>query len=120
MKKNKPKGFSLIEMVVVIVILGILVVLVVPSVTGSLKKGKETKATTDAAQLAAALNMYNTTLPVPIDESGLSDDTLEQELLNSRLLPKLSADYSYVIVNVTYDSTMKLFEAKSNPSLNGY
>ncbi|MGL5979020.1 MAG: type IV pilin protein [Erysipelotrichaceae bacterium] len=48
-KKNKKKGFTLVELIVVIAILGVLAVIMIPSFTGYVAKASNTRAHSEAA-----------------------------------------------------------------------
>ena len=56
--RRQPRGFTLIEIMVVIVILGILAALVVPKVVGRADDARVTAAKQDIAQIMQALNLY--------------------------------------------------------------
>ncbi len=70
--KNKQKGFTLLEIMVVVVILGLLVTLVAPNVIGSSDSAKIKKAISDITSLESALNMYRLDNGVyPTTDQGL-------------------------------------------------
>ena len=58
MKKNKRKGFTLIEIMVVVVILGLLAALVVPRIGPQVAEAQRTTAATQIRSLEDALEMY--------------------------------------------------------------
>jgi len=53
-----PRGFTLIEIMVVVFILGLLVTLVAPKVMGRTDEAKRTKAAADLRAVQQALNLY--------------------------------------------------------------
>ncbi|MCE9680141.1 type II secretion system major pseudopilin GspG [Shewanella sp. AS1] len=70
--RNKQKGFTLLEVMVVIVILGILASLVVPNLMGNKDKADLQKAVSDIVALENALDMYRLDNSVyPTTEQGL-------------------------------------------------
>ena len=56
MKKN-TKGFTLIELIVIIAIIGILAAILVPSITGYMRKSKQTAANDNARSIFNTLTM---------------------------------------------------------------
>ncbi len=58
MNKQRQRGFTLLEIMVVIVILGILASLVVPTLMGNKEKADRQKAVSDITALENALDMY--------------------------------------------------------------
>jgi general secretion pathway protein G len=68
----RPKGFTLIEVLVVIVILGILAAVIVPNVVGRAHDARVAAAKQDAATLSQALAMYKLdNARLPTAEQGL-------------------------------------------------
>lgn len=76
--RNKQKGFTLLEVMVVIVILGILASMVVPNLMGNKDKADQQKAVSDIVALENALDMYRLDNSIyPTTEQGL--EALVQE-----------------------------------------
>ncbi|GIU41872.1 type II secretion system major pseudopilin GspG [Shewanella algidipiscicola] len=70
--RNKHKGFTLLEVMVVIVILGILASMVVPNLMGNKDKADLQKAVSDIVALENALDMYRLDNSIyPTTEQGL-------------------------------------------------
>ena len=58
MKKRMSAAFTLIELLVVITIIAILASIALPAFTSVQQKGKQTKALSNAKQIAIALRLY--------------------------------------------------------------
>lgn len=56
--RNRQRGFTLIEIMVVVVIIGILIGLVAPNILGRVDKARVTAAKADIGTLEQALEMY--------------------------------------------------------------
>ena len=54
LKKNKKKGFTLVELIVVLVILAILAALLIPALTGYINKAKEKSITAETRSAVMA------------------------------------------------------------------
>lgn len=54
LKKNKKKGFTLVELIVVLVILAILAALLIPALVGYIDKAKEKRITAETRQIVMA------------------------------------------------------------------
>lgn len=92
--RNKQKGFTLLEVMVVIVILGILASMVVPNLMGNKDKADQQKAVSDIVALENALDMYRLDNSIyPTTEQGL--DALVQQP-NSSPEPRNYREDGYV------------------------
>ena len=92
--RNKQKGFTLLEVMVVIVILGILASMVVPNLMGNKDKADQQKAVSDIVALENALDMYRLDNSIyPTTEQGL--DALVQKP-NSSPEPRNYREDGYV------------------------
>ena len=68
----RPRGFTLVEIMVVVVILGILAVLIVPRVVGRTDEARAVAAKQDVATLMQALRLYRLDNGrYPTNEQGL-------------------------------------------------
>lgn len=68
--KNKSKGFTIVELLIVIVVIGILATLVIVTFTGIQQKARDSKRKTDLGAVQAALESYyssNNTYPTLAD-----------------------------------------------------
>ena len=71
-KSRAPRGFTLIEILVVVVILGILAMIVVPRVMEEPGRARVVRAKQDIASIVAALNIYKLdNFVYPSSEQGL-------------------------------------------------
>ena len=68
LKKNKKKGFTLVELIVVLVILAILAALLIPALTGYINKAKDKQITAETRQVVMAAQTL-------VDEAYAKDST---------------------------------------------
>jgi general secretion pathway protein G len=106
--RASPRGFTLIEIMVVMVILALLATLVVPKVLSQLDKARVDKAKSDIRGYETALNMYRLdNFKYPTTDQGLEalvKKPTDPTIRNWRpggYLPKLSKDpwateYQYI------------------------
>ncbi len=70
--RNRQRGFTLIEIMVVVIIIGILAAIVAPNVIGNVDKANVTKAKTDIRAIESALKFYRLdNFNYPSSEQGL-------------------------------------------------
>ena len=55
---RSPRGFTLVELLLVLVILGTLAAIVIPKFSGRTEQAREAAARTDIANISSALNAY--------------------------------------------------------------
>ncbi len=58
-KRNKQKGFTLVELIVVVAIIAILAAIAVPNFMGLIEKAEDGKDIANATAIAGAVNVYN-------------------------------------------------------------
>lgn len=76
LKKNRKKGFTLVELIVVLVILAILAALLIPALTGYIDKAKDKQVVSETRQAVMAAQTMS-------DEEyakGTSDNDIETKL----------------------------------------
>jgi general secretion pathway protein G len=71
-KPRRPRGFTLIELMVVLVIMGVLAALIVPNIIGRTDEARVTAARTDIGTIMQALKLYKLDNGIyPSQEQGL-------------------------------------------------
>ena len=59
LRRDRQRGFTLTEIMVVVFIIGLLSTVVLINVTGAMSQGRTTKAATDITRLSGALQSYS-------------------------------------------------------------
>ena len=120
MNKNKNKGFTLLEVMVVVVILGILASMVVPNLMGSQDRANMQKAISDVTALETSLSLYKMdNYDYPSTEQGL-DALVEQTTIEPaprrfpeggyiKRLPKDPWGNEYLLLNPGEQGKMDVF-----------
>ena len=104
--KNKKKGFSLVELVVVMAIIGILMVALAPNYKGFIKSAQNTAVQADAKSLSTMVDLYNIR-----NTTALADTVKVSEL--SATLASNNTTEAVTITEFLTDLT-----GKSSPLLN--
>ena len=101
--KYKPRGFTLIEVMVVIAILGILAALVIPQLVGKDDKARVEAAKSDLKAISSAVEMYKLdNHAYPSTEQGLEALVKAKEAGSDTYLRKVPKDpwgheYIYIV-----------------------
>jgi len=83
---SRPRGFTLIEVLVVVVILGILAAIIVPNIMDKPALAKITKAKADIRAIESAMNMYK------LDKHAYPTTDEGIEALVPKYLPRMPKD----------------------------
>ena len=86
-KKQKKKGFTLVELMAVVAIIAILAVVLVPTVTGYITRSKKVAVISQVRTVVGAVEIYNATAT-----TALSDGTKINTLVNADGTGALNAD----------------------------
>ena len=98
MRSNHPRGFTLVEIMVVIVILGALAAIVVPNLSGILGKSERDIARMQMRQIGHAVEMYDLShrqLPEDLATLTEPDPDTNQPLLREIPRDPWNSDYEY-------------------------
>lgn len=88
-KKNKKKGFTLVELIAVIAIIGILAAVLVPKVTGYLSEAKKIQVVDEARKVVTAAESLR------LKGAKLTDATVSEIATNSGGLLDIS-DFDWI------------------------
>lgn len=105
LKKNKKKGFTLVELIVVIAIIAIIAAVAVPTTISYVNKAKISTADQEATELMNTLNTAMTDLALNAPSGGVTTGELK-ELLDS-VMPDVEHVKS-VVVNATTITAVKI------------
>lgn len=97
LKKNKKKGFTLVELIVVIAIIAIIAAVAVPTTISYVNKAKISTADQEATELMNTLNTSMTDLALDAPVGGVTAEVFGK-LLTS-VMPEVK-NIDYVVVNV--------------------
>ena len=91
-RREKERGFTLIELMLVIVILGILAGVAVTQFTGFSEQAKVAASQTDITQIKTALRLYELEMgKFPSDDEGIEELTIKTDE-HKKLLEKMPRD----------------------------
>ncbi len=82
LKKNRKKGFTLVELIVVLVILAILAALLIPALTGYIDKAKKKQI---VAETRACVMAAQTLADEEYGKGNVSDDDLETKVTGANV-----------------------------------
>lgn len=105
LKKNKKKGFTLVELIVVIAIIAIIAAVAVPTTISYVNKAKISTADQEATELMNTLNTAMTDLALNAPSGGVTTGELE-DLLDS-VMPDVEHVKS-VVVNASTPTAVKI------------
>ncbi|WNC72584.1 type II secretion system major pseudopilin GspG [Thalassotalea psychrophila] len=119
-KRNKVKGFTLLEVMVVIVILGILGAMVVPNLMGNLDTAKIKTSVSDISSIEQQLKLYKmANYNYPTTEQGLEAlveetdiEPLPRRFPEGGYLPRLPMDpwgNEYLLLNPGENGNIDVF-----------
>lgn len=75
-KKNKKKGFTLVELIIVIVILAILALILIPQIGSYRQKAEKSNIEASAKSFKNAIDAYNADQPTPVTDIATLKSTL--------------------------------------------
>lgn len=114
--RDKRKGFTLIEILIVVAIIGILASVILASVTSSRARARDTKRISDIRQIRTALELYfgaNGRYPKSAELAADCTDSATLRCLAPKHIPTVPKDpftdspYNYVGLKVSFGGTDK-------------
>ncbi|HOK56737.1 MAG TPA: prepilin-type N-terminal cleavage/methylation domain-containing protein [bacterium] len=99
MKKNRKKGFTLIELMVVVIIVGILAAIAIPLYTGQVKKSKASEGASLVGSIRTAERVYysqHNEYKV-IEDAVSSDEDLGVDASGNKYFTTFSVDGTYAV-----------------------
>jgi prepilin-type N-terminal cleavage/methylation domain-containing protein len=84
-RKNKAKGFTLIELITVIGIIAVLSVAIIPTVTGAKDRATKARYLSDCKAIVTAVEMYNATSSKDSIGETTTIKELKEKLLDQKL-----------------------------------
>ena len=88
-KKQKKKGFTLVELMAVVAIIAILAVVLVPTVKGYITRSKKVAVISQVRTVIGAVEIYNATASSPLDDD-VKVNTLANEAKTGKLNDELT------------------------------
>ncbi len=119
--KNKSKGFTIVELLIVIVVIGILATLVLVTFTGIQQKARDSKRKTDLGAIQASLESYyssNNTYPTydDLNSSTWVSSNMKGFDFNALRDPKQASNASTPMLNAAPGSGVYQYGYVVTPS----
>ncbi len=116
-RKNKAKGFTLVEILIVVVILGILAAIVVPQFTNAANEARTGNVATQVSTIENQLELWaarNSGSYPDLVTDGWGDSSTSGTMIGDSYLKELPVNpftgSSSVVANTSFDSDVSVYE----------